>query len=138
MNFEVNTDFAGIEASIHADVEEARHILAMQILVDCNYFCKQDQSGLIASSISESELERGELIWDTVYAVMQYYLGAASHEKNSNATKMWCEKAYAVFGKDWNTLLQKLFEMNTSQRSALKGQLQSELKRLENQYKGGE
>ncbi len=136
MIFEVNTDFAGIEADIQADVEEVRHILAMQILVDCNYFCKQDHSGLIASSISKSELERGELIWDTAYAAMQYYLGTASHDVNPNATKMWCAKAYAVFGADWNTLLQKLFEMNASQRSALKGQLQSELKRLEDQYKG--
>lgn len=110
MNFEVNTDFAGIEASIHAGLNRALPILSQQILQDCNYFCKQDQGGLIASSLTKSDLKHGELIWDTVYAVMQYYLGAASHEKNPNATKMWCEKAYSRFGREWEALLQRLIE----------------------------
>ena len=41
---------------------------------------------------------------------MQYYLGATSTDINANATKMWCQAAYARFGSDWETLLQKLLE----------------------------
>lgn len=110
MNFEVSMDIAGIEADIQADIGRALPILSQQILQDCNYFCKQDQGGLIASSLSKSDLEHGELIWDTAYAAMQYYLGAASHDVNPHATKMWCEKAYAHFGREWETLLQRLLE----------------------------
>ena len=110
MNFEVSMDIAGIEADIQADIGRALPILSQQILQDCNYFCKQDQGGLIASSLSKSDLAHGELIWDTAYAAMQYYLGTASHDVNPHATKMWCEKAYSRFGREWEALLQRLIE----------------------------
>lgn len=108
MDFTVHTDLPAIKSQISVDINWALPLLSEQILQDCNYFCKQDQGGLIASSLSASDLEHGNLIWDTVYAVMQYYLGATNQDVNANATKMWCDKAFAIYGRDWETFLQNL------------------------------
>ncbi|MEG1075367.1 MAG: minor capsid protein, partial [Ruthenibacterium sp.] len=70
----VDTDTVGIRAKIKADISHAMPILAQQILMDCNYFCKQDQGMLIDSSIMMTDFEAGDLIWDTVYANRQYWL----------------------------------------------------------------
>ena len=78
MNLEINTDSFAVKAQIEADIKRVLPVLSQQILQDCNYFCKQDQGGLIASSQTASNFEEGTLIWNTVYAVMQYYLGATS------------------------------------------------------------
>lgn len=136
MDIAIESDIGAILADIKSDNDVCLEILSMQVLVDCNYFCKQHKGGLIASSITASDLKHGDLIWDTVYAQMQYYLGATSHDVNANATKMWCEKALSVFGKDWDALLQKLIESDDSGRSAVKSQLQAELDRLEKLDKG--
>lgn len=110
MDLEINTDSFAIKVQVETDIKRVLPILSQQILQDCNYFCKQDQGGLIASSQTASNLEEGTLIWNTVYAVMQYYLGATSTDINANATKMWCQAAYARFGADWEALIQKLLE----------------------------
>ena len=136
MDFVVESDIGSIVADIKADTDACLMILSMQILKDCNYFCKQDQGDLISSSITKSDLEHGDLIWDTVYARMQYYLGATSHDVNPNATKMWCEKAFSVYGKDWDALLQKLMETDDTTRAGIKSQLQSELEKMKKENKG--
>lgn len=110
MIVDIETNTASVMASIQADIDAVMPKLAERILEDCNYFCKQDQGGLIASSHTKSDLEHGELIWDTAYAQMQYYLGATSHDVNANACRMWCHKAFSVYGKDWEALLQKLLD----------------------------
>lgn len=61
--------------------------MSTQALKDCNYYCKQDQDGLINSSIVHSDLENGVLIWKTPYARKQYYLDSACKDKNPNAKK---------------------------------------------------
>lgn len=107
-SFEINTDKAGVRALVQNDIKNALPVLSQQILADCNHFCKQDQSGLINSSITASRPEAGDLVWDTVYAAMQYYLPSAVKDINPNAVSMWCHKAYEVYGADWEKLLQKL------------------------------
>jgi len=74
MDFKIDTDTAAVQAMVQADIDECLGIVSLQILLDCNYFCKQDQGGLIASSLTHSDTENGDLIWQTAYAVAQYYL----------------------------------------------------------------
>lgn len=108
--FKINSDLSAIKAKIKVDCQNSLEPLSQQVLEDCNFYCKQDQGELISSSLTHSNTEKGELIWDTPYAKRQYYLGSASKDKNPNASKMWCHKAKARFGKDWAVLLQKLVE----------------------------
>lgn len=110
LQFEIETDRAGLRAVVRNDIRRALPILSQQILADCNYFCKQDQSGLINSSITASDIDHGDLVWDTAYAAMQYFLPSAVKDVNPNAASMWCHKACEVYGKDWEKLLQKLLE----------------------------
>ena len=91
--FEIETDIPGIKLQIRQAIDRALPVLAQQILKDCNYFCKQDQGGLINSSLIASNVESGDLIWDTVYANRQYWLPTACTDVNSNAAYMWCHKA---------------------------------------------
>ncbi len=81
-----------------------------QALKDSNYYCKEDQEGLINSSITHSDFEKGLLIWKTPYAKMQYYLDSASKDKNPNAQKMWAHKAHSVHGKEWLETMCKEFK----------------------------
>lgn len=112
--FEIETDIPGIKLQIRQAIDRALPVLAQQILKDCNYFCKQDQGGLINSSLIASNVESGDLIWDTVYANRQYWLPTACTDVNSNAAYMWCHKAYDRFHDDWEKLLQKLLEEDSN------------------------
>ena len=110
MDFKINTNIFATTKKIDSDTKKYLPFLSNQVLEDCNYFCKQDQKGLIDSSIIHSDLESGQLVWATEYAQKQYYLRTASRDMNANASWMWCHKAYNTFGDDWQLLLQKLIE----------------------------
>ena len=112
--FEIETDIPGIKLQIRQAIDRALPVLAQQILNDCNYFCKQDQSDLINSSLIASNIDDGDLIWYTVYANRQYWLPTACTDFNSNAAYMWCHKAYDRFHEDWEKLLQKLLEEDSN------------------------
>lgn len=45
--------------------QKAVFIVTQQALKDCNYYCKQDTSELINSSILHSDFENGKLVWQT-------------------------------------------------------------------------
>ena len=47
MIVDIETNTASVMASIQADIDAVMPKLAERILEDCNYFCKQDQGGLI-------------------------------------------------------------------------------------------
>lgn len=61
-----------------------------------------------------SHTENGLLIWETPYARYLYY-GISkngneikySKDVNPNACKLWCEKAFAEHGKEWEKMMQK-------------------------------
>lgn len=103
----VETDRAAIRAQVETGIEQALPILSEQVLKDCNNYCKEDQGTLISSSQSASDVQKGNLVWDTPYAAKQYYLPAASHDVNPNAASMWCHKAYDAHHDDWSETLQK-------------------------------
>lgn len=117
MSFTVKFDKAACAARIK-DAAEGRALLitSEQVLKDCNYYCKQDQSGLINSSITHSQPEKGRLIWKTPYARKQYYLKSASIDVNPNASWMWCNKAKARWGKRWLEIYDRAFKEDLSRR----------------------
>lgn len=101
-------DTAGILDSIEQANCEAIAETAFEIREDSNYYCKQDQNMLIASS-QNSDLKRGVIVWDTPYAQRQYYLESAHKDKNPNAQMMWFHKAKDVYGEQWFTVYKNAF-----------------------------
>lgn len=97
-----------IRARIEKGVDKSMAPLMEQVLKDSNYFCRQDQGTLIASSQTASRPAEGILIWDTPYARRVYFVGVPSKDANRNASLMWFHKAQNTFGKDWTALAQKI------------------------------
>ncbi|MCM1024644.1 MAG: minor capsid protein [Prevotella sp.] len=109
MSVTFNFSASEIMGNIEAANQEALVKLGQQILADSNYYCKQDQGALIASSINNSDLENGIIVWDTPYAQRQYYLESAHTDKNPNAQMMWFHKAKDIYGDQWNTVYKNAF-----------------------------
>jgi len=86
---------------------KAVHITTQQALKDCNYYCKQDTSVLINSSIIHSDFEKGIIKWQTPYAKKQYYLKRTLTEKNPQARWMWAHYAKSVHKKEWFKMFEK-------------------------------
>ena len=106
----INIDSPRVAARIKSGVGRMIPAVAEQALADCNYFARRDQGTLIQSSETASDLQRGELVWDTPYAKRVYYTGTPSKDENPNASLMWCEKAKSTDGADWQKIAQKQFE----------------------------
>ena len=85
--------------------------VAQQALKDCNFYCKQDTSALINSSLIHSEPEKGILRWVTPYADYQYSLPAARKDKNPNASPQWCERAYEAHGDTWQRIMERAVKL---------------------------
>lgn len=110
MSCEVKFDKAACMARVRNAAEgKALYIASEQVLKDCNYYCKQDQSGLINSSLIHSQPEKGRLIWKTPYAKKQYYLQTAHTDVNANASWMWCHNAKAAHKKEWKKAFETVF-----------------------------
>ncbi len=105
----LNLNIAATEERLKKAAEKAILVTSEAALQDCNYYCKQDQEGLIGSSLTHSEPEKGILRWQTIYARKQYYLDAARKDKNPNARKMWAHHAASVHGSEWLLRMQKAF-----------------------------
>lgn len=106
----VTLDRARVKARIKAGIDKMIPAVTEQALADCNYFAKRDQGTLIESSETASDIQNGELVWNTPYAKKQYYTGTPSKDVNPNASLMWCEKAKDTYGGDWQKIAQKQFE----------------------------
>lgn len=52
---------------------EALFITSKQVLKDSNKYCPKDQGTLISSSLTNSQPEKGKLVWKTPYARHLYY-----------------------------------------------------------------
>lgn len=70
---EIKINVSKIMEKAEAANETATHAMAQQALKDCNVYCPKDQSGLINSSLTNSDLSYGRLIWKTPYARHLYY-----------------------------------------------------------------
>jgi hypothetical protein len=105
----ITTNIPKIKLKVDGAWKKTLAPLAEQALTDCNYYVRQDTGALRSSSLSASIPREGLLIWNTPYAKRVYYTGSPSKEVNPNASLMWCEKAHAERGRDWQALAQKLF-----------------------------
>ena len=88
--------------------ERGRYLLSSQILADSNRYARMDEGTMILSSLEKSNLQKGELVWDTVYAKRVYFTGTPSHDKNPSAELMWVHVARDRHGKDWVTIFANL------------------------------
>ena len=85
--------------------ETGMEMLASQILRDCNFYCKQDTTMLIDSSLIHSDLKHGVLRWQTPYAARQYYeIRTAYTDVNPNASWRWCEVAKQAHQDEWKRM----------------------------------
>lgn len=116
MSVKVTFDKNAVMMRLKGASEKAVFITAQQVLKDSNYYCKQDQSGLIDSSITHSEPKKGILRWKTPYAKRQYYLKSTSKDVNSNAEWMWAHKAQSIHGDEWKQVYQNMFSKETKKR----------------------
>lgn len=83
-------------------IKGAQAALDIQVLKDSNYFCPQAEGDLIKSSIAQSRIGEGLLIWATPYAHAQYYgLPKKSLDVNPNARMKWFEEAKSRHLDDW-------------------------------------
>ena len=135
MSITVRFDVAKIMQRIDASNSLAIFAMSEQVLADSNFYCPQDQDGLIDSSENASDLENGIIIWDTPYAQYLYYgvlmvgesgsawakLGEKKHiampEKkldfgkhpNANAQMQWFHKAKDIHLNQWLTAYENVF-----------------------------
>lgn len=120
MKIKLRTTFnrASIKARIKAANKEALKVVSMQALKDANQYAPEDQHGLVNSSLTNSEPEKGILRWATVYARMQYYgvVMAGKPPKiatskplkytKAGAHKMWAHYARSKHGEEWRKVYQ--------------------------------
>lgn len=109
MSVKIKMDKSAVVGRIKTGKAAMIPAVAEQALADCNHFVRRYQDTMIKSSETASDLKKGELVWDTDYAKKVYYTGTPSHDVNSNASLMWCEKAQSTFGEDWEKIGQKSF-----------------------------
>lgn len=105
----ITIDRSRIAARIKSGIDQMIPAVAEQALADSNEYCRVDQGQLRQSSETASDLQKGELVWNTPYAKKVYYAGEPSLYPNENASLMWAEKAKNIHGKDWQKIAQKQF-----------------------------
>ena len=73
MDVRMNINLGAIEKKLQKAADKAVYITAEQALKDSNKYCPKDQGGLISSSLTFSEPEKGIMRWQTPYARALYY-----------------------------------------------------------------
>lgn len=103
----VKTDVAHIPRNIANSTKKAQFLLTQQVLKDSNTFIPADTWALRDSSLSSSNFDKGQIVWNTPYARRLYY-GTHykfSKDKNMWAQSGWFKKAEAVYGAQWTKLV---------------------------------
>lgn len=98
------------EAKIKNAWDKNLAFLSAEILADCNEFCKEDTRALIMSSMIQSQLPKGRLIWSTPYAKRQYW--AIRTSLTPGRTWKWCETAKRKFKARWQKLAEEGLRKN--------------------------
>lgn len=101
MNVDMSAQFQGVAGMVERAAQQAVEATSQQILMDCNYYCKQDTSALINSSLIHSETDKGLLRWVTPYAEFQYNFPNTRHDVNPHATPQWCNTAQNNHLTEW-------------------------------------
>ncbi|MCQ2273051.1 MAG: minor capsid protein [Bacteroidales bacterium] len=114
VNFNVTTAFNGkkVEAQLLAKTKKTQAALDAMILQDSNYFIPVKTSTMEKSSIINSQIGKGVLIWRTPYAKAQYYGDNLDHSKqlNPNACARWFEAAKARWLDKWVRFTNEYFK----------------------------
>lgn len=118
----VKTDKAKWIGAINAASDLASYALAEQMLADSEKYVPYSAgSSQSAGGLRESgKVERGEsgrmfLIWDTVYALFQWFGVRADgthrvrHYTTAGTGTQWVEKARAAHEAEWREIAQKKF-----------------------------
>lgn len=118
----VNTDRQKLKSVMGKASELARYALAEQMLADSEKFVPYSGgSSQSAGNLRESgKIVQGEngvlyLVWDTVYALYQWFGVRADgthrvrHYTTPGTGKQWVETARAQYGARWNDIAQKEF-----------------------------
>ena len=111
----LKTDFDPNDYFLQASgiIEKCQKKLDAQALKDCNYYCPMDTGTLQKSAIINSVIGSGRLVWNTPYALDQYYNKPnKSHQKNPNAVYKWCEVAQAKNQNNWEKLVNDEYNKN--------------------------
>lgn len=110
--FKIN---AKVELNINDAMREIKKVskdgvkkVSKVILDDCNEYVKEDSGELVRSSYKFSDLNSGDIVWNTPYAKKQYYTGEPNRSKKAKASKFWIHKAYSVNSKKWLSIIQSV------------------------------
>ncbi|MED1602603.1 minor capsid protein [Alkalihalophilus marmarensis] len=110
----VNVDISKIAPKVINATKRAKHAVAEQVLKDSNSFVPADIWNLRDSSLRFSNLEEGQLVWQTPYA-RKLYFGVRfnfSRDKNPNAGPLWYERARAAYLPQWQNVAKRTVEQN--------------------------
>ena len=107
----VEIDLKGIRKKAGNGHKAAQYAVDNQALKDSNEYIPADQWILRNSSLSNSKIGDGELIWKTPYARKLYYNPQYdfSTDKNPKAQGLWFEAAKAQNKQDWVEIAQRAF-----------------------------
>ncbi|GAB7568105.1 minor capsid protein [Gemella sp. Musashino-2025] len=109
MSIKVSYDFSPLEKKFGANsVENAKTLVANQILIDSDEFVPSDGRGYLRTG---GHVTKGSAIWNTVYARAQFFgtNGIVTFRKYTIAGtgKEWTEKAADKHMKDWEEVAKK-------------------------------
>lgn len=93
----------GITAGVAAVTEQVGH--------DANMYVKYDSGALHDSMRVEYREGKGEVSWNTPYALRQYYTGNPIDHMKGEAEPhlMWAAYAESLYRKDWDKMFEKAF-----------------------------
>lgn len=108
----VSFDSAGVKERVEDKTKRAQVAIDSMVLSDSNYFVPVKTSMLEKSSITNSVLGSGVLVWRTPYARRQYNGVNFDHSKqlNPNACAKWFEAANARWHDKWIRLANEQFK----------------------------
>lgn len=94
---------SGIKSDIESKIQQQQKYFDALVLQDSNYFIPKKTSNLEKSSINNTRIVTGEIVWRTDYARLQYYGVNFKHSKqlNPNACAKWFEAAKARWLEKW-------------------------------------
>lgn len=94
---------SGIKSDIESKIQQQQKYFDALVLQDSNYFIPIRTHTMENSSIVNTKIGTGEIVWRTDYAHQQYYGVNFDHSKqlNPNACAKWFEAAKARWFEKW-------------------------------------
>lgn len=108
MSVTVQTDTRSIMDRIAENNRKATFLVTTQALKDSNKYARRQSGNLIRSSLTATDYEEGELVWNTPYAKRVYWTGTPLKNKNAKARLMWADFAKSVHNKEWLKIAQEV------------------------------